>query len=93
MILHVRLTPRAAADRVDGWRRDVDGRPVLAVRVRAAPIEGEANAALEVLIAKALGVARAQVSVERGAKGRLKAVAIEGVEAADLERAFGRAEK
>ena len=39
------------------------------------------------------GVARAQVSVERGAKGRLKAVAIEGVEAADLERAFGRAEK
>ena len=74
----MRLTPRAGADRVDGWRLDGDSRPVLVVRVRAAPIEGEANAALEALLAKSLGVARAQVSVARGAKGRLKAVSVEG---------------
>ena len=88
----MRLTPRARTDRVDGWRLDSDGRPVLAVRVRAAPIEGEANAALEALMAKSLGVFRAQVSAARGVKGRLKAVSVDGIEAADLERAFGRAE-
>ena len=46
MKLHVRLTPRAAADRVEGWETDPAGRPVLRVRVRAAPVDGAANAAL-----------------------------------------------
>jgi uncharacterized protein YggU (UPF0235/DUF167 family) len=62
---------------------------VLAVRVRAAPVEGEANAALEAQIAKALGVRRSAVSVARGGQSRLKAVEIEGAAEADLERAFG----
>ena len=89
MILHVRLTPRAAADRVDGWTKDPEGHPVLAVRVRAAPVEGEANAALEALVAKALGVRRSAVSVARGGQSRLKAVAVEGASAEDVARAFG----
>lgn len=63
---------------------------MLAVRVRAAPVEGEANAALETLIAKTLGVRRSAVTVARGGQSRLKAVAVEGVEPADLERVFGR---
>lgn len=91
MILHVRLTPRAASDRIDGWTRDPDGRPVLSCRVRAAPVEGEANAALEQLIAKALGVRRSAVSVTRGGQSRLKAVEVEGVDAADVERVLGKA--
>ena len=89
MLLHVRLTPRAAADRVDGWSLDADGRPVLAVRVRAAPVEGEANAALEGLLAKALGVRRSAVRVARGGASRVKAVAVEGVSAEDVARVFG----
>jgi len=89
VILHVRLTPRAGADRVDGWSLDRQGRPVLAVRVRAAPVEGEANAALEALVAKALGVRRADVRVARGGRSRLKAVTVEGADSADLVRAFG----
>ena len=89
MILHVRLTPRAQADRIDGWTRDAEGRPVLAVRVRAAPVEGEANAALETLLAKALGVKRSAVSVARGGQSRLKAVEIKGVEAPDVARVLG----
>jgi uncharacterized protein YggU (UPF0235/DUF167 family) len=66
----------------------VDGRPVLTVRVRAAPVEGEANAALEALLAKALGVKRSAVRVARGGQSRLKAVEIAGVEAADVARIF-----
>lgn len=89
MLLHVRLTPRASADRIDGWSRDPEGRPVLAVRVRAQPIEGEANAALEALLAKALGVKRSVVTVARGGQSRLKAVEIAGIDPADLTEAFG----
>lgn len=85
----MRLTPRAAVDRVDGWSLDPQGRPVLAVRVRAAPVEGEANAALEAVLANALGVRKAAVTVARGGQSRLKAVEIEGVDPADLTRAFG----
>jgi len=86
----VRLTPRGGADRIEGWGRDDAGRLFLKARVRAAPVEGEANAALEALIAKALGVARSRVAVARGTTQRLKTVEIEGVDAAALEAAFGR---
>lgn len=89
MQVHVRLTPKAASDRIDGWATDAEGRAVLAVRVRAAPVEGQANAALEVLLAKALGVRRSAVSVARGGQSRLKAVEVEGVDAAAIEAAFG----
>jgi uncharacterized protein YggU (UPF0235/DUF167 family) len=89
--LHVRLTPRADADRIDGWTRDADGRPVLAVRVRAAPVEGEANAALTRLLATALGVRVSAVKVARGGQSRLKAVEVKGAAQSDIDRAFGPA--
>ena len=54
--LAVKLTPGAFADRIDGWDVDAEGRPVLKVRVRARPVEGEANEALVKYLARALGV-------------------------------------
>ena len=89
MKLHVRLTPRAAADRVEGWETDPAGRPVLRVRVRAAPVDGAANAALEALLARTLGVASARVRVARGGQSRLKVVEIEGVDPAACAAALG----
>lgn len=89
MRLHVRLTPRAAADRVEGWETDPAGRPVLRVRVRAAPVDGAANAALETLLARALGVAAARVRVARGGQSRLKAVEIEGLDPDACAAALG----
>ena len=79
MRLVVRLTPRADADRLDGWSRDEAGRPVLNVRVRAAPTEGEANAALEALLATALFRPKSAVRVVKGGSARLKQVEIDGV--------------
>ncbi len=77
--LPVRLTPGAASDRIDGWDVDVEGRPVLKVRVRARPIEGEANEALVKLIAKALGVPKSAVVLQRGGQSRTKMLVIEGL--------------
>lgn len=89
MSLHVRLTPGASSDRVDGWGVDASGRPYLAVRVRARPIEGRANAALEALLAERLNIARSRVRVDKGATGRLKRIELEGVSAGELAAAFG----
>jgi uncharacterized protein YggU (UPF0235/DUF167 family) len=82
--LPVQLTPGAASDRIDGWDVDAEGRPVLKVRVRARPIEGEANEALVLLLAKALGLSRSSVSLARGGQSRLKMIEVEGMDIADL---------
>lgn len=82
--LRVRLTPSGGADRIDGVARDADGKLYLKARVRAPPEHGEANAALEKLVAKALGVAKSRVCVERGASARMKTVAITDAGAADV---------
>ena len=91
MRLSVRLTPRAQADRLDGWSRDEAGRPVLNARVRAAPVDGEANAALEALLSKVLFRPRSAVRVVGGGSGRLKQVEIDGVEDGALDQIFGAA--
>jgi uncharacterized protein len=74
--LEVRLTPRSARDAIEGVERLADGRCVL--KARAAPVEGEANAALARLIAKALGIAPRQVELTAGGAARLKRLRILG---------------
>lgn len=61
----------------------------LKARVRAAPTGGEANAALEALVAKAVGRPRSAVRVVAGQTARLKTLEIEGLEAAEAARVFG----
>ena len=86
----MRLTPSGGADRIDGCARDAGGRTILKARVRAAPEHGKANAALEALLAKALGVAKSQIKVARGATARLKSVAIDGVSDAEIAAFLAR---
>ena len=76
--LLVRLTPRGGRDALDGLEHLSDGREVLKVRVRAAPTEGEANAALTALLARQFGLPRSAVSLAAGATARLKTVALSG---------------
>jgi uncharacterized protein YggU (UPF0235/DUF167 family) len=65
----------------------------LKARVRAAPEDGKANAALIALIAKTLSVAKSNVSVVRGATSRMKVLEIEGVREADLAAFAARFEE
>jgi uncharacterized protein YggU (UPF0235/DUF167 family) len=74
----VRLTPRGGRDAIEGVETLSDGGAVLKARVRAAPEKGAANAALEALIAKVLGVPRSAVRVAAGAGSRLKQVRVQG---------------
>lgn len=82
--LPIRLQPGAAADRIDGWTTDAEGRPVLKVRVRARPIEGEANDALIRLLAKSLGVTKSSISVGRGGQSRSKMIVVQGLDDEEL---------
>lgn len=77
MRLYVRLTPRSAEDRIDGWSEDEQGRRFLKVRVRAAPIEGRANAALVVFLAKTLNLSKSQVRLVAGDTARIKTVDVD----------------
>jgi len=77
--LSVRLIPGASSDRIDGWDVDADGRHVLRVRVRARPVEGEANAALLKLLAKSLGVPKSAVTLDRGGQSRTKMISVAGL--------------
>ncbi|WP_395945380.1 DUF167 domain-containing protein [Brevundimonas sp.] len=83
--LPIKLAPGASVDRIDGWDVDPEGRPVLKVRVRARPVDGEANAALVKFLAKALGVSKSSVDLARGGQSRLKMIVVEGVEPAELK--------
>ncbi len=83
--LAVKLTPGASTDRIDGWDVDAEGRPVLKVRVRARPVEGEANEALIKLLAKALGVPKSAVAIQRGGQSRTKMVGVEGLSDPELK--------
>lgn len=82
LIVTVRLTPKGGRDSIDGIETLSDGRTVLKARVRAAPSEGEANAALGRLLAKALGVPPRDVTIVGGATSRIKRVKILGDAAA-----------
>ncbi len=66
----VRLSPRASADRIVGVEQD----GALHVRVRAAPADGAANAALLQLLATGLGVKRSAVAIVAGATARRKLI-------------------
>ncbi len=83
--LPVRLTPGASADHIDGWDVDAEGRTVLKVRVRARPVEGEANEVLIKLLARALGVPRSAVVLQRGGQSRTKMVEVGGLSGPELK--------
>jgi hypothetical protein len=74
----VRVTPRGGRDEVDGLETLANGRTVIKVRVRAIAEGGEANRAVTELLAKALGVRKAQIRILSGTTSRLKQIAIDG---------------
>ncbi len=82
ILLDLRLTPKAARDSLDGRACLSDGREVALARVRAVPDKGAANKALIALLAKALGVAKSDISLVSGATARLKRLRITGDTAA-----------
>ena len=85
MLPETRLTldvrPRAGRDEIVGWRGDH-----LQLRVKAAPVDGAANAAVRALLAARLGCARSRVEIVKGHAARTKIVRVEGLTADETAR-------
>ncbi len=84
VVVEVLVQPRASRTRVVG---EHDGR--LKIQLAAPPVDGEANAVLVAFLADALGVRKADVTIERGDTGRRKTVRVAGVGAAAVQAALG----
>jgi uncharacterized protein len=80
----VRLQSRADRDELVGFRDEV-----LIARVRAAPVDGDANRALCRLIAHRAGVAASRVTIVRGKRSREKLIRVSGVDPSVLRDALG----
>ncbi|MEQ8605064.1 MAG: DUF167 family protein [Marivibrio sp.] len=79
--LHLKATPKAAADRLGGVVDDQGARARsrrLAVRVTAPPADGAANAAVLKLLAKALSLRKTSLTLISGAASRHKVVHVAG---------------
>lgn len=63
----VRVTPRAGRNAIV-----VDDTGAIGIRVTAPPEDGKANAAVQKLLAKAMGVAKSRLMLVRGASSRDK---------------------
>ena len=78
IVLTLRVTPNASADRIEGAEQRDDGTAVLRVRVTAPPDKGKANAAVIALLAKTIGVPKSTLSLVSGETARIKAIRIAG---------------
>jgi uncharacterized protein (TIGR00251 family) len=81
--LALRLSPRASRTQVDGIVQDAEDRPLLKLRLAAPPVDGAANAALISLLAKALSLRKADITIRSGEASRIKVLHLAG-DPADL---------
>ena len=88
LLLKVRLKPKSSADRIERLVETADGLAI-AARVRAAPSDGEANSALERLVAVWLGVPKSCVALTAGGKSRIKTMEVSG-EPGELTRTLAQ---
>ncbi len=80
----MKVVPRAARTEIVGWLGGA-----LKVRIAAPPTDGQANAALEALLAAALGLPRKAVRVASGHGSPRKKLAIDGLDLGEIERRLG----
>lgn len=74
VVLNLRVQPKASRNAI---AVEPDGR--VRVALTAPPVDGEANEALRVFIAKTLGIPRRDVTLVRGEKSRDKTLSITGL--------------
>jgi uncharacterized protein (TIGR00251 family) len=83
--LTVKVTPGASRDAVVGWLGEA-----VKVAVREPAERGRANAAVERVLAAALGVSAASVRIGAGGTSPRKVVVIDGLDADEVHRRLGR---
>jgi uncharacterized protein (TIGR00251 family) len=78
LVITVRLTPKGGRDAIEGIEQLADGQSVLKARVRAAASDGEANEALQRLMARTLDIAPRDIVLVAGRTSRIKRLLVRG---------------
>lgn len=89
LTLVVRVTPKAAHNRIIGVMRDQNDVPVLKIATTCAPEKGKANKAVKEILAAALRVPKSSIEITSGEKARTKHIAIQSADASLAERIKG----
>ncbi len=76
----VRVLPRSSKNSLE-WEQGT-----LKARLTAPPVDGAANEALIALLAEQFAIPRRAITIVRGATGRQKLLAIEGITLDEIER-------
>jgi uncharacterized protein (TIGR00251 family) len=77
IVLAVRVIARSGRSGLAGTREGA-----IVVRLRAAPVDGAANAELQAVVAAAFGVARRDVEIIGGERSRHKRLRVRGIDRA-----------
>lgn len=79
--LAVKVSPKASRNAVLGWHQ-----AVLKLAVTAVPEHGQANAAVQALLAAVLELPKRAVQLQRGASSSQKLFVIEGLDVTEIRR-------
>ena len=81
LVFDIHVNPHASRAGIAGLAEGM-----LKVKVTAPPVEGAANDACIVLIAKKLGLRKSQMTISAGAKGRKKTILVTDISKTELEQ-------
>jgi uncharacterized protein (TIGR00251 family) len=76
MLLHIKLTPNAKTDKIDGKYIDENGQEYIKVYTTAIPEDNKANKQLIKIIAKEYNCPKSSIELIKGHKCRLKTLKI-----------------
>ncbi len=84
VLIDLHVMPNAPQTRLDGLHCE-PGQRVLKVRLKAAPVDGQANEALIKWLAKQLGLAQRDLTLVRGSTARHKQIRVSAASAAQAD--------
>ncbi|MBI5787805.1 MAG: DUF167 domain-containing protein [Candidatus Schekmanbacteria bacterium] len=79
-ILNIKVQPRATNNKIAGYH---DG--ALKLALTAAPVDGAANQACIELLAKSLGIKKAQVEIKSGLRSCHKLILLKGIDKQQIQ--------
>lgn len=77
MLFNVRLNPKSSRTGIDGVYKSPDGDDYLKISVNAPPVDGKANEALILFLAKRLKTAKSNIAIVKGETDRNKTIKVD----------------
>jgi len=78
----VRLQPASNKDEITGWMGD----GTLKIKIKAKPVEGQANTSLTSLLSKRLNIPKSRIEILMGEKSKQKTIRVQGISFEDFKQ-------